>query len=164
MRLFLLIWIEFYFWAFEWCFNWVFVMWVGCYIVVEFSGFWVIFGHLVMENPRVFWIGHEMLLSWNRLGLQAWSQCSNPHLVRYHIWIAWFWICYLTRYGFESQICTEFRLEIYGYLCVTSWCSGRLIGSPRQRSRVQDPISTINIHEGSHWFFRTLHVVGFSLR
>jgi hypothetical protein len=34
---------------------------------------------------------------------------------------------------------------------VTSWCSGRLIGSPRQRSRVQDPISIINIHEGSHW-------------
>jgi hypothetical protein len=34
----------------------------------------------------------------------------------------------------------------------TSWCSGRLIGSPRQRSRVQDPISTINIHEGGHWF------------
>jgi hypothetical protein len=33
---------------------------------------------------------------------------------------------------------------------VTSWCSGRLIGSPRQRSRVQDPISTINIHEGGH--------------
>ncbi len=29
-------------------------------------------------------------------------------------------------------------------------CSGRLIGSPRQRSRVQDPISTINIHEGGH--------------
>jgi hypothetical protein len=37
------------------------------------------------------------------------------------------------------------------YLCYTSWCSGRLIGSPRQRSRVQDPISTIIIHEGSHW-------------
>jgi hypothetical protein len=28
--------------------------------------------------------------------------------------------------------------------------SPRLIGSPRQRSRVQDPISTINIHEGGH--------------
>jgi hypothetical protein len=36
--------------------------------------------------------------------------------------------------------------------CVTSWCSGRLIGSPRQRSRVQDPISTINIHKGGHKF------------
>jgi hypothetical protein len=34
--------------------------------------------------------------------------------------------------------------------CVTSWCSGRLIGSPRHRSRVQDPISTINIHEGRY--------------
>jgi hypothetical protein len=33
---------------------------------------------------------------------------------------------------------------------VTSWCSGRLIVSPRQRSRVRDPISTINIHEGGH--------------
>ncbi len=35
-------------------------------------------------------------------------------------------------------------------IVVTSWCSGRLIGSPRQRSRVQDPFSTINIHEGGH--------------
>jgi hypothetical protein len=42
------------------------------------------------------------------------------------------------------------------------WSSWRLIGSPRQRSRVQDPFSTINIHEDSHWIFRTLHVVGFS--
>jgi hypothetical protein len=36
------------------------------------------------------------------------------------------------------------------FYCVTSWCSGILIGSPRQRFRVQDPISTINIHEGGH--------------
>jgi hypothetical protein len=35
-------------------------------------------------------------------------------------------------------------------ISVTSWCSGRLIGSPRQGSRVQDPISTNNIHEGGH--------------
>jgi hypothetical protein len=35
---------------------------------------------------------------------------------------------------------------------VTSWCIGRLIGSPRQKSRVQDPLSTINIHEGGHNF------------
>jgi hypothetical protein len=34
--------------------------------------------------------------------------------------------------------------------CCTSWRSERLIGSPRQRSRAQDPISTINIHEGGH--------------
>jgi hypothetical protein len=49
-------------------------------------------------------------------------------------------------------------------ICGTSWCSGRLIGSPRQRSRVQDRFSTINIHESSHWIFTTLHAVGFSLR
>jgi hypothetical protein len=34
---------------------------------------------------------------------------------------------------------------IFKSFFVTSWCSGRLIGSSRQRSRVQDPISTINI-------------------
>ncbi len=38
----------------------------------------------------------------------------------------------------------------FSFEFVTSWCSGRLIGSPRQRSRVQDPISTTNIHKGGH--------------
>ncbi len=46
----------------------------------------------------------------------------------------------------------RFLIQIYLLLFLgTSWCKGRIIGSPRQRSRVQDPISTINIHEGSHW-------------
>jgi hypothetical protein len=54
------------------------------------------------------------------------------------------------------NLCTKSNVSIYQY--GTSWCSARLFGSPRQRSRVQDRLSTINIHEGSHWFLRTLHV------
>jgi hypothetical protein len=45
---------------------------------------------------------------------------------------------------------------------VTSWCSGRLIGSPRQRSRVQDPRSRPLTFMKADTNFRTLHVVGFS--
>ncbi len=53
-------------------------------------------------------------------------------------------------------VCSSLEMDwmafyLFIYWCGTSWCSGRLVGSPRQRSRVQDPISTINIHEGSHW-------------
>jgi hypothetical protein len=43
-------------------------------------------------------------------------------------------------------------LKNYKKLSTKNPISGRLIGSPRQRSRVQDPISTINIHEGGHLF------------
>jgi hypothetical protein len=66
----------------------------------------------------------------------------------------------ILHFGFSNWIGTSnwttwcfsiiFRTKIIDF-GGTSWCSGRLIGSPRQRSRVQDPISTINIHEGSHW-------------
>jgi hypothetical protein len=50
----------------------------------------------------------------------------------------------------QMVIFIQYTYNIHTYISVTSWCSGRLIGSPRHRSRVQDPISTINIHEGGH--------------
>ncbi len=47
----------------------------------------------------------------------------------------------------QKYLCELHNIQLH---FVTSWCSGRLIGSPRQRSRDQDPISNINIHEGGH--------------
>ncbi len=67
--------------------------------------------------------------------------------------------------NFQSKlIYSNWQRFLYSLLSVALRGVGEDLSALRDRGRtVQDPFSTINIHEGSHWIFRTLHVVGFLL-